>query len=1126
MNEPKNSLRSIFDEAAELDDAGERAAFLQLACGDDADLRGKVVDLLRAHKQPAGFLDAPVPGAAQKTIPAPPTEKPGDRIGRYKLLEQIGEGGCGTVYMAEQEEPVRRRVALKVIKLGMDTKSVIARFEAERQALALMDHPNIAKVLDAGATETGRPYFVMELVHGIRITDYCDQNSLPTGERLALFIQVCQAIQHAHQKGIIHRDIKPSNILVTLHDGVPVPRVIDFGIAKATTGQRLTDKTIFTAFEQFIGTPAYMSPEQAEMSGLDVDTRSDIYALGILLYELLTGKTPFDAKELLNAGLDAMRRTIREKEPLRPSTRLITMLEADRTTVARHRQTESAKLTALLRGDLDWIVMKALEKDRTRRYETAGGFATDIQRHLNHEPVLARPPARLYRFQKLVRRNKLAFAAASAVLAALIIGLGLSTWLFTKEKDARQRAVAAESEAKAEARKSRQVARFLEDMLDGVAPSVALGRDTAMLREILDKTAQRVAKDLAGEPEVQVEIRSTLAWAYHDLGLYKQMERLARETLGMAQASLGDEHWAVADASLQLGDALTHLGNFEEAETFTRKALALRGRIGAENVYVANSLNGLANVLCERGMLLEAETMHREVLAMTRRLRGAEHPNVANTLNNLAAVLHKEGRLDQAGAMHREALAMRKKLRGNEHPDVANSLHNLAGVLADQDKLAESETLYREAVALRRKFLGNEHPELAGTLAGMAGVLHREGKLAEAESLQREALTIRSKHPDKHPPDAANLAGVLHDQGKLDEAESLYRGVLAAHQKVSTSEDSELATSLSNLAVVLQERGNLVEAEPMQRKALRIRRKLLGNEHIDVANSLNNLALILRDQDRLPEAETMDREALVMTRKLLGDEHPTLAYPLGNLATVLQREGKFAEAEPLCREALAITRKFAANDPPALVGPIYELAENLYRQSKYTEAEPLYREALASRRAGRAAEDESVLSFTASLARLLAEWAWAERSPESKTGSPISEISARAREAEHLLRDSLAIRERGRNLTHWRIADVKSRLGGALISVAVTDPGLAFADRLAKLAEAELLLLEGNDRLQQSKSAGIKYQRDALTRLVRLYETWDELLPGKDKASQATAWNKKLSEFDNANAEKKPAVTE
>src|SRR5213594_2858824 len=355
------------------------------------------------------------------------TEKPGDRIGRYRLLQELSHGGCGVVYMAEQEEPVRRKVALKVIKLGMDTRQVVARFEAERQALALMGHPNIAKVLDAGATETGRPYFVMELVRGIKITEFCDEKSVPTADRLKLFTQVCHAIQHAHQKGIIHRDIKPSNILVTVNDGVPVPKIIDFGIAKATAGP-LTDKTLFTAFEQFIGTPAYMSPEQAEMTSLDIDTRTDIYSLGVLLYELLTGRPPFDPSELLQSGLDEMRLTIREKEPDRPSTRLSTMAEGELTTVAKHRHTEAPRLIHLVRGDLDWIVMKCLEKDRTRRYETANGLASDIQRHLNDEPVVARPPSTAYRFQKLVRRNKLAFAAASAVAVALVVGAAVSTW--------------------------------------------------------------------------------------------------------------------------------------------------------------------------------------------------------------------------------------------------------------------------------------------------------------------------------------------------------------------------------------------------------------------------------------------------------------------------------------------------------------------------------------------------------------------------------------------------------------------------------------------------------------------------------------------------------------------------
>src|SRR6266446_6758258 len=447
MNNPQDREQEILEATLQLPPE-QRAAYLRKACGDDAELRERLLARLRAEDTPLASIEETTVTARNKTIAVAllPEEKSGQRIGRYKLLQEIGEGGCGVVYMAEQQEPVKRRVALKVIKPGLDTRQVIARFEAERQALALMDHQNIAKVLDAGGTGTGRPYFVMELVRGIKITDYCDQNNLCTEERLHLFTQVCQAIQHAHQKGIIHRDIKPSNILVTVSEpgGAGCPKVIDFGIAKATTGQQLTDKTVFTAFEQFIGTPAYMSPEQATLTALEIDTRTDIYALGVLLYELLTGKTPLDQKDLLEAGLEEMRRTIREKEPIRPSTRLSTMLEGELTITAKHRHTDAPKLIHLLRGDLDWIVMKALEKDRARRYETANGLSRDVERYLADEPVVARPPSKLYRFQKMARRHKLAFAAGAAVLLALVAGLAVSTWFFVQEKAARRHAVAAE----------------------------------------------------------------------------------------------------------------------------------------------------------------------------------------------------------------------------------------------------------------------------------------------------------------------------------------------------------------------------------------------------------------------------------------------------------------------------------------------------------------------------------------------------------------------------------------------------------------------------------------------------------------------------------------------------------
>jgi eukaryotic-like serine/threonine-protein kinase len=757
-------------------------------------------------------------------------------------------------------------------------------------------------------------------------------------------MQVCHAVQHAHQKGIIHRDLKPSNILVTLHDGVPVPKVIDFGIAKATTDQRLTDKTIFTAFEQFIGTPAYMSPEQAEMSGLDIDTRSDIYSLGVLLYELLTGRTPLDPEELLRSGMNETRRKIREEEALRPSTRLSAMQAADLTIIAKHRQADVPKLIHLVRGDLDWIVMKCLEKDRTRRYETANGLAADLKRHLQNEPVTARPPSRAYQFQKLIRRNKLAFAAGAAVAVALIIGVALSTMQAVRATRAEHEQGRLRQEAQAEAAKSQQVAAFLQDMLKGVGPSFAVGRDTAMLREILDQTAKRLG-DLKQQPSVEADLRETLGNVYADLAEHRNAAAMHRQALMIRRRVFGNEHTKTASSLHNLGVALWNQGELKEAETLLRESLAVRRKIfGDEHAEVAKTLHQLGATLRFQGNIAQSETVQREALAIRRKVFGSNDLHVALSLNDLGSLLLFQHQTSEAEAMLVEALATRKKLFGSFHPTVAESINNLACVYRAQNKLPEAEAMHREALAMQRKLLGDKHPWTAFALRDLGLTLWKEKRLAEAESAIRSAVTLQEQLGEKEHPEAAvwrsDLARLLSEQGKMDEAVLFCRAEVDSRKRFLGPEHPAVVESVHHLGMTLRAAGKYEEAEGVFRDGLAMRRKLLGSESLPVASSLSLLGMCLAKQNKLAEAENRFRESLQIRRKLLGSEHTNVVMSVQRLVRLLLVEKKFAEAESLSRDCLVVCGKFHSDDWLRFYTEIL-LGASLLGQKQYAEGERL-----------------------------------------------------------------------------------------------------------------------------------------------------------------------------------------
>ncbi len=690
--------------------------------------------------------------------------------GKYKLLKNLGEGGMGTVFVAEQTEPVQRRVALKIIKLGMDTKQVVARFEAERQALALMDHPNIAKVYDGGATETGRLYFVMELIRGLPITEYCDKQKLPTRERLKLFIQLCQAVQYAHQKGLIHRDLKPSNVLVTVQDGTPVPKIIDFGIAKATD-HRLTQRTLFTEQGQLIGTPEYMSPEQAEMSGLDVDTRTDIYSLGVMLYELLVGVLPFDPKSLREAGFGEIQRFIRETDPPKASTRF-NRLDDTQTSIAENRKTDSNTLQRQLKGDLDWITLKAMAKDRTQRYASASELATDIERHLKYEPILASPPSTIYRLRKYIMRHKMGVIAAALVIIAVLIGItGTTIGLIRARK--------AEQVAKDEAAKAKTINEFLQETLGSANPIEGSSRDITVL-EALKTATGKIQEDFAEQPEVEAELNHTIGVTYLRLGHYEEAERLLRSSLKMWQDLHGSDHPILAEPLTSLSVLRHERGDYKEAESLYRKALAIKRKQhrGDENEDVMAILSNLAILLQDKGDFAAAEPLFCKILEIDRKLWGKEHLYVAIDLNNLGNILRDKGDYESSEPLLREAVAI---LRKKQHPWLSIGLSNLGELLNKKGNYKAAEPIFIEALSIGLEGLGDKNQDVAKLRTRYGECLINLNRFDKAEEQLLKALPILQnslgKQNERTQQTVRLIIELYETWSKKDEAEK-YRGLL------------------------------------------------------------------------------------------------------------------------------------------------------------------------------------------------------------------------------------------------------------------------------------------------------------------------------------------------------------
>ena len=791
-------------------------------------------------------------------------------IGPYRLLQQIGEGGMGEVWLAEQETP-RRQVALKVIRPGMDSKQVIARFEIERQALALMDHPCIAKVFDAGETPKGRPYFVMEYVKGDSISEYCDKNRLSTEDRLKLLIDVCDGVEHAHHKAVIHRDLKPSNILVTIQKDRPVPKIIDFGVAKATH-QNLTERTLHTQLGQLIGTLEYMSPEQAEMTGVDIDTRTDVYSLGVILYQLLAGALPFESKVLRKAGWDESRRIIREQDPMRPSTRVSSAGDTA-AIVARHRRSEPSSLVRELRGDLDWIVMKALEKDRTRRYGSPNEMAADLDRYLKSEPILARPASSAYRAGRFVRRHRVGVAVATLV-ALLVIA-------FTSATAFQARRIAIERDrANQQAAVATQVSDFLIELFETSDPEESQGENVTA-REILDRGAERIEQELTDQPEVQARLMSSIGWVYHTVGLFDDSERLLRRAIELQRAHLGPEHPETLESMASLNETLYRQGRYRELEQLDVELLELRQRVlGEDHPDTLESYEAVGVTYLDQGRYAEAQPLLQHVLEARRRTLGDEDPATFGAQYNLATMVYSLGRPQEAAEMYREILEIQRRVEGENGRSTLTTQGALGRALAVLGHYEESEALLRKTLEGRQKLLGPEHDGTLMTVGELAGVIGNQGRHAEAERQYRELVEtrLRISGPD-HPRTRSALRGhglELMALGRYDEANERLTVALDRERRLQGDGHPDTLSCERSLARLRIAQGRFDEALEILEHNVAVVRTATGDP-LDLADALMLYGEALQAVGRTGESEVALAEALVLFESALPDGHPDVA---------------------------------------------------------------------------------------------------------------------------------------------------------------------------------------------------------------------------------------------------------